>query len=130
MKLVRKIHDYTRHIKNSSNCAGRLPVCNCENGVMDSLRNMTQRSATVDIGLFTQSQTDNGVVSSLIISCLNISWVLSRLNSEIRDTQKEKEMLNLQTVSTVVGQRVAGGWGDGGEASPGSRVQGAVKWII
>jgi hypothetical protein len=97
---------------------------------MDSLRNMTQRSATVDIGLFTQSQTDNGVVSSLIISCLNISWVLSRLNSEIRDTQKEKEMLNLQTVSTVVGQRVAGGWGDGGEASPGSRVQGAVKWII
>jgi hypothetical protein len=40
---------------------------------MDSLRHMSQHSATVDIGLFTQSQTDNGAASSLEFSYLNIS---------------------------------------------------------
>ena len=84
---------YTCHIKNSSNYAGRLPFCNFENGVMDSLKHMSQLSATVDTGLFTQSQRDNGAVSSLNISCLNISMVQSGLHSEFRDTQKEKGML-------------------------------------
>jgi len=78
---------------------------------MDSLRHMSQLSATVDIGLFTQSQTNNGAASSLDISCLNISRVLSRLHSEFRDTQKEKEVLHLETVSTLGGERVAGGLG-------------------
>jgi hypothetical protein len=84
---------YTCHIKNSSNYAGRLPFCNSENGVIDSLKHMSQLSAMVDTGLFTQSQRDNDAVSSLNISCLNISRMLSRLHSEFRDTQKEKEML-------------------------------------
>jgi len=74
---------------------------------MDSLRHMSQLSATVDIGLFTQSQRDNGAASALDISCLNISRVLSRLNSEFRETQNEKEVLHLETVSTVGGESVA-----------------------
>jgi len=44
----------------------------------------------------------------------NISTVLSRLHSGFRDTQKEKEVLHLDTVSIVGGERVVGGLGGWG----------------
>ena len=138
MKLVHKIHDYTRHIKNSSNCAGRLPFYNCENGIMDSLRHMSQLSATVDIGLFTQSQPNNGTASSLNISCLNISRVLDRLQSRVSRHTEGKRKSALRDCfncrwsegSWGEGRREGGRWrGLPGQRSPrGGKMDNLTLW--